>query len=986
MSFASHQQLLRYLIITIGCFSLLMIVTTTSSVAQKYNFINYNVEDGLIQSQVTAFTQDRNNELWIGTFGGLSLFDGSNFLTYNKNRGLPQNHITSVTCDKNGIIWTGTANGISRFDGKQFSTYLLSKRDNENQIRDIKSDKANNIWVLANAHLYKLYKGRFEQEKELDTLTAITLDESGQLWTAQAFQGIFVRKNGKWRKEINHTNNAGLIVRLMLFGPYTGTLYCLTNHGLMVAEKGKLKTPEWMQTLPYKGFPIGVLEDSKGNIWLSMDDGGVWLYHQKNWTHYTYQNGLTDDNVISLFEDVEHNLWIGTNGSGIYRFSGSLFTYYDRSSGLSSPGIMSITQSKKGLLYFAGNKAGLYEVNKQGILRKIKLPEEAGKINSITFDSAGRLWIGISDRSGLWYYDDNHAASFPIPDHIRMNGIIQLYYHDHILWISSQTGLYRLQNNKLERENLPFTIVYASCSIGKDSLLISTLRGAYIYRTDQKHMITQPLLTDATVLSIANDDRYVYIGTDDRGVVIWEKETQTFSTLNQQMGLSCDYVYNLLKDREGNIWVGTGCGIDKISINIHGRHIRSFGKSDGLLGVENNANASFEDREGYLWFGTTRGVFRYNPYIQFISGSIPKVVLQSVQLFSKSISGNTFADSTLPFSELPYEPVFQPRQNHLTFTFKGVFLSNPEKVRYRYQLAGIDRNYTETDQTTVVYPNLPPGKYEFKIWASDADGNWYDNAVSYPFTINMPYYKTLYFRIGLGLLLTGLLLGTVYYRNRRKALRLSWEAELREEEQAKVRQKTAEDFHDEIGNKLTRINLLATIAEKKIQEQPIEVKGILQQIQKNVTSLYNGSKDIIWSLQPHSDYLDEIILKIRENIENMLQDTAIQFEFHQTPTLQTHIKLPIDYSRNLIMIFKEAVNNMIKHAHARTIVLHIKNKGQDHILFELKDDGKGFDINSINKGNGLGNMNNRANRINGLLSYTPCPDGQGTLLSLILKI
>src|SRR5690606_11524413 len=103
-------------------------------------------------------------------------------------------------------------------------------------------------------------------------------------------------------------------------------------------------------------------------------------------------------------------------------------------------------------------------------------------------------------------------------------------------------------------------------------------------------------------------------------------------------------------------------------------------------------------------------------------------------------------------------------------------------------------------QNSVVYPNLPSGNYVLKVWASDADGNFHPNALEYPFTINTPYYQTLYFQLGVGMLLVALILGGVYWQNSRKAARRRWEHKLREEEQARVRQKTAEDFHDEIGN------------------------------------------------------------------------------------------------------------------------------------------------------------------------------------------
>ncbi len=967
------------------CWSLLLLILpVTGSFGQKYNFINLNVENGLVQSQVTTFSQDKNNELLIGTVGGLSVFDGTNFVNYNKSKGLSQNFINALGCDDRHNIWIATNNGLSRFDGKQFSTFYPSKIPEENLIRQLETDAYKNVWALGKkGKLYRFDGHTFRLEKAIDSVTTITLDKSGNLWAASYNDGIFIFKGKEWHKEIAVDAMPGLVLAKLTFGRYSGTLYCYGSHGLLTVENGKFKTPEWVKSFPGKGFLIDMLEDSKGNIWLSLDGGGAWVYNKETWTQYRYLNGLTDDNINAFFEDAEGNVWMGSNGSGIFRYTGSIFTYYDRTSGLPGPSVMSIAQGRQGNIFLASNSYGLYQL-KNGAPGKVNMPGYNSGINSLVTDSMGRLWVG-TEHLGLWYFDGNVAKRFTASLDKGLFGINNFFRAGAVIWIASPAGLFRLEGDKLSLESTLPTAAYALGAINSDSLLIGTIKGAYIYRTDIHKLLPEPFVANSTTLCFESDSRRIYVGTDDKGVLIWDRQTGKWTTINQRAGLTCDYIYSLLRDRNGNIWVGTGCGIDKITFTEKSYHIRSFGKSDGLLGVESNANASFEDREGYLWFGTTKGVFRYNPYVTFAAQQAPKMVLQSVKLFSKDLPKGKYSDSVIPFTGLPWKPVLPPGQNHLSFTFKGIYLSNPEKIRYRYQLVGIDKSFTETDQTTVVYPNLSPGEYLFKVWASDAEGKWYSNAVSYPFIINAPYYTTWYFRLGLGFLLIGLFMGGVYYRNHQKELRRQWEERLREKEQALVRQKTAEDFHDEIGNKLTRINLLATIAEGKLQQPAADVRPILQQIQQNVTSLYNGAKDIIWSLQPDSDYLDEIVFRIRQNTADLIQDTGLQFTYDETPGIGTHIKLPIDYSRNLIMIFKEAVNNTVKHAQARSISLSLKEGEEGTMVLTLQDDGTGFDPQATGKGNGLANISNRANRIGARLEFDSQP-GTGTTLTLYLKV
>jgi signal transduction histidine kinase/ligand-binding sensor domain-containing protein len=965
--------------------SVMLFCVAGTACAQKYNFIPYSVGEGLAQSQPTCFAQNFEGLLFIGSFGGLSQFDGSSFVNYNKSDGMPHNVVLSIASDKNYNLWMATPHGISKFDGRIFKNYYPKGPSQENSASQVVVDGRNSIWALVASQLFRFREDRFIREFQVkDTSICLTTDQSGNLWVFRYPEGIYVWNGQSWHQELDTHTDRQMVIYKMAFGSFSGTLYCITSQGLKIVDKGKLISPEWWKTQSHKSFPTSVLEDSKGNIWVAGNDGGAWAYDKKQWIHYTYENGFSNETVTAFYEDTEGNIWLATNGSGMFRFAGNSFTYYDRGSGFSSPSIMSIAQLPSGDLFFTGSNNGLFRMH-GGKLNAVKLPLNISKINALHCDESGLLWIG-TDFSGLWTFDGRNFKSFPQKKEAPIFGISYIYADSNGMWVTALNGLFRISENHVERALIQHS-VYTVESIGSDSLLIGTVNGAYVYHTDTHSLEQKPLLANATVLCLASDKHNVYIGTDDRGVIVWNRERKKLLALNQDSGLSCNYVYSLLRDRNHNIWVGTGCGIDKITVSGSHFSIKRFGSSEGLQGLENNSNASFEDASGNLWFGTNKGVFRYNPFALPLVGSSPppKVILQSIKLFSRNMESRRYADSLLPFHNIPYNPVFPPNQNNLSFMFKGICLGSADQIRYRYQLVGIDKAFTETNQTTVIYPSLPPGDYIFKVWASDPLGHWHANALTYPFTINTPYYKTWYFRIGCTLLLLGLLLGAVYWRNKMKSARLTWEHRLREEEQDRVRQRTAEDFHDEIGNKLTRINLLTTVAKSKLARTPEEVPSMLNQIQKNVSSLYSGAQDIIWSLQPQSDFLDELIFRIRKNMEDMLQDSAVQFRYQHDGDPVLHIKLPFDYSRNLIMIFKEAVNNLVKHSGARQVRLTTQRTGKEFIFF-LEDDGTGFDPEAVREGNGLKNIRNRADRIKAdLLIERKEPSGMRFRLNLSLQ-
>lgn len=955
---------------------------------QKYNFINYSVENGLLQSQVTCIIQDNDNELWIGTNGGLSRFDGSSFVNYEKSKGLISNFITSLACDTTGNIWIGTTKGLVKYDGLRFHNYFPLGKDQQNLILKVVADRQNNIWVWANdLALYRLQNNRFVKQQNTDTVFDMTLNTSSDLMLATR-TGIQYRANNRWDTlPAASPKGEKVIVVKLLQDNRDNSILCYTNKGLYQLNDGKLVPFNITFPKTNAGGMINtsLFTDSRGDIWMNLNDGGVWQWHDKQWKHFTYKNGLTDDAVTSFYEDREGNVWIGTDGAGLYRYGGSYFTYYDRSNGLMSPSITSIAQSRKNnKVYFTTHDHELYTFNGNGEPEKIKISNNNAEISNLVADSKGAIWMDIVGK-GIGSYDgsslhilpskNNAASRLPISSVLGISG--------QSIWVWKPIkGLLQVENNTIQP--VPLKLNGASClvNIGKDSLLIGSLYNIFLYHTATHQFDT--LYRSVNAVCAAADNEKIFVGTDDRGLLYWDKQRHKLHNISMNDGLSSNFIYNILIENGNNIWLGTGRGIDRITFTGATFSIRHFGKSDGLTGVESNTNASLKDNEGFLWFGTTQGLYRFDPKLISSSRYQPVVVIQSVKLFSKDIPAN-IADSIIPYENIPYDPHFAPGQNHITFTFKGIYLSNPEKVKYRYRLIGSEKNYTETQQNSIVFSSLPPGDYVFKVWASDADGHWYSNAASYPFTIKAPFYQTLWFRISAALFLIGILLLIVYLRNRQKAKRIAWEQRLREEEQERVRQKTAEDFHDEIGNKITRINLLTTVAQKKLQgDDKDDIKSLLAQIKQNAGLLYNGSKDIIWSLQPQSDFLDEILLRMQQAANDLIQGTSLNFHYRSVnaENLDMHRKLPIDNSRNLMMIFKEIINNTAKHAGASDIYFTATMSAAG-LMLEWRDDGNGFDTKTESAGNGMNNIRNRAKRIGAYLNLKS-DIGSGTLITLVL--
>ena len=224
-------------------------------------------------------------------------------------------------------------------------------------------------------------------------------------------------------------------------------------------------------------------------------------------------------------------------------------------------------------------------------------------------------------------------------------------------------------------------------------------------------------------------------------------------------------------------------------------------------------------------------------------------------------------------------------------------------------------------------------------------------------------------------MLTVYIILTLNERKRKLRLRIKLE------EQFKIRKQTAEDFHDDLGNKLTRITVLSEVLSSMISKDEIEKRAILTKISKNVVELYIGTRDILWSLNPKNDTLGQLLDHIKDFGNEMFNETAISFNV-DIDTAGRDTKLSLDLSRNILMIFKESIHNALKHANASKVTFSTRlNSGL--LLITLEDDGAGFDTAYAKNGHGINNMYVRAKRIRADLNITS--GKSGTAICLIVN-
>jgi ligand-binding sensor domain-containing protein/signal transduction histidine kinase len=985
-----HTRSTRCLILTVA---LMVFLSAAQAYAQRYPFFNLNVEDGLVQSQATCLAQDRKGNLWIGTLGGLSRYDGKNFTSYTVRKGLLNNAVWALAADSLDNIWVGDQSGLSRFDGKTFVHYTRPQTTTRNISNTQQVQIVNDtVWWRVQGDVYFIAKGKISSFNSLAGPGFITcmLAERSAMWLARdgVLYHFYNDKCDTVKFDTRTESRQPVIYRV--FRDKRGNVWVGASTGLYMVKGAALLPYSADGTQQAISQPIlSVTEDKAGALWLGANSGVINVAAGQP-QYYNKHNGLRDNSFLDMFTDATGNVWMASDGQGVFRFSGTQFTVLDEAMGLPSAQITAIESNKHDSLFLGTYDAGLYLFSSGRISVMPFPPTQVSAVTALCYTSDSRLWIGTRGR-GLWSYQNKRFRLYDAGEYGFPSAFINSLYEDSLkrLWIGFANGGAVMEHGLFKMLPVKNTPVVSFLTIGSDSVLLATgkTKGLLLYSsgaiTDFK---TNTILDSSTIQCFIKKGPGLWMGSSDNGVIRYNMNTHTASVINEGNGLRSDFIYNIIADDEGNIWVGTGFGIHRINANSGLRkepQVTFYGKAHGLSGMESNINSVLKLPDGSIWFGTTNGAVHYQPHTPMVSSSPSSIVLQSVKLTGEATIQPGYYDSIDNWYGIPYHLRLPSRKNNISFTFHAITPGSSEQLLYRYRLEGLETPWSDWSAVnSATYSALPPGKYVFHVQCYTAEGQ-NNPELRYSFEIITPFQKTVWFKL---LLFTScILLGILiqYIVNSAKQRRLLLVAKLRANEQNKIRAATAEDFHDEIGNKLTRINVLTNVLKNKVTLTPDSEK-ILQQIQDNTAQLYSGTRDILWSLKPSNDTLYEVLVRIRDFGMELFQDTDVIFSFEGIREEWREYRLSMDVSRNLIMIFKEALNNCLKYSGAKKVGIQVLLEN-DALQLKLADDGRGFDKNTVRKGNGINNMEIRAGRLSGQLSIDTAP-GKGTTIVLGLKI
>ena len=964
-----------------------MLVCGQKAAAQKYAFAHYDIEDGLLQSQVNNLSQDNTHRLWIATLGGICRFDGRDYYSLSKANGLPNNFVYITYPDSKGKLWVGTNKGLSSIKDQKIYNYPIPNDVKRTFVVHIAEDRSGSVFALMSSQLYKVNDRQMHRVKIPDSLnysvTCIATDQMGYLCASVMGKGVYKLINNKWELfAAYHGGMQNVYVFKMQFDKFDKQrLFLLTLKKLYIASANSIIPYQNAEIDKEAGPLLSFDQDFNNNYWLGTQRGAYFVKDDKT-IHFTASNGLTNNSVSDIFCDNDRNVWLGTQGSGIYRYEGADHVVYDQSQGINvNQVVMSIGRDSKNniLLGTAGNGIMQYNNGKLSQLWQPPLMAGTASVQSLYSDKNKNVWVG-TDRIGIWKYNGSGFNFLKGSDTRSINYITA--DKAGTVWIATPQGCYYYKNDTMNL--LPGNMAFTSAilPVGKDSLLLGTQEGAKLFVN--KTLVAKFRLgavTSSSILCMAEYDGKIFFGTDDSGMFVWDRHYGILKNYTTANGFRANSIYSIVADDKGVLWVGTGRGINRITLKpgTVECNIQQAGISRDLL-VESNQNSVLYDDQ-QVFFGTTKGIIVFNTNIIPMPESAPHVLIQNVKLFTDGSKAplqiNDSFKGTLKL---------KASQNHIVISFQGVYLKKPEDVTYQYRLTGLDDQFCWPVKTNYVdYPSLPPGHYTFEVKALSPGGEVASGVARLKFEVAPHFYQQTWFRLMsvAFLILLGIFLQRQIHRrqvNKRQALE-----QLKRDEKQKLRQQTAEDFHDDLGNKLTRITVLTDVLNTKLGDDKTDQKNLVEQIQQNAAALYNGTKDILWALDPKSDNLYETLMHIKETGIEMFQDVNIDFSFDGISENYSEIKLPMEYSRNITMIFKELLTNVLKHADAHNVALCLEQPDKNHLVIKIVDDGKGYDEQKARRGHGLVNIKSRAGRIGAKFSIANSKD-KGTVAELHVKL
>jgi len=1012
----------------------------TRPVSDDYFIKTWDTEENLSGSTVTAITQTPDGYLWVGTYEGLTRFDGVSSVTFDSlnTPALSHSRIQGLYLDARGTLWINTYRGglTSYQDGvfrrewpdQAFSDYHTTMVSSTRaqvtfvtQFGDVLQrslpgtnwttmphpviarpifqcvDRHGTLWFLSrDGRILRVLGGRFEELPNDGGLagkrvTTLASDPVGNIWAGA--EDEIALWDGQHFEDMTPTNLASgeKLEPETIFPTSSGALWILANDRLReeIGRRWVAEAVDWRGLLgSASARAMGAHEDQAGGVWFNHYGNGVfYISPDGRFQRFTANDGLPSNRVGAWFQDRDDGIWMGMDRGGLVRLSQRRFQVIGPREGLPEWPALSVCQDTNNTVWIGTSGGGL-SCYKDGTLNSYTVGSAVSEnfVFSIFPQNNGSLWLSAGDGEDLFQFHNNQMQRSPWGVHGVKSLLVDQAGR---LWAGTKlnVGWYTATNRQIFglNEGVNESPV-RTLAEGPDGAVWAGSDDGTLYRCGVTNV--QAFRPDDALGSrpiwclLADPDGTIWAGTF-RGGLLRFKDGK-FTRFTTKQGLP-DVITQILEDQLGRLWLGTHQGIccidesaleacaegkaDTVDVIRHLTGLPTLECSDGYQPSCWNAS------DGKLWFTTAKGAISVDPAEMTSYSLPPPVVIENLLVDgqSTSLAGG--------------QVIIPPGHEQYEFHFTAVNFDAPDQSRFRYRIDGLDKDWVEADTRRIAnYGHLPPNRYHFQVIACNSDGVWNRVGASVDFTVLPYFYQTRWFLIFVSVLVLSsvvFVVRAIATRKYRQALARLAQQHAIERDRARI----AKDIHDDIGAGLTQITLLSELGRR----EPDHASAQLGRISDAARDMTRAMDEIVWAIDPQRDTLASLMDYISAYAEDFLRTAGLRCRMDFPAALPA---MPIDAELryNLFLALKETLNNIVKHAQATEVRLHL-NLDPKSFTLVVQDNGHGFQANGKaaasmdrhNSGLGLSNLKKRLESIGGQCVMQSSP-GEGTRIEMTVNL
>jgi signal transduction histidine kinase/ligand-binding sensor domain-containing protein len=870
-----------------------------------------------------------------------------------------------------------------------------------------------------------------------DSISSIFQDSRGRLWIGtNKGLNLYMPSSGGFRHYSSTSADSNTLSHdrvTDIAEDKQGDLWIGTAKGLnrLDAEAGKfvryLKIPGNANSPVTDGIN-DLLLDNGGFLWIATSSGLDRYDPTANQFRHFHASPLVQDSlsvnvVFTIFQDREGVLWFGTWGGGVSKYdqSQNQFAFYsndpDQPDSLSSGGIFPIFVDPDGIAWLGAFGQGLqrFDPATGQVKHYINDPEDPGSLDSdnvwsILRDRQGTLWLGTN--GGLVQFDEQ-AGRFiqhPVgkPDGETPDGNAVMAIHEDLagrLWLATSQGLYQYDrrseqfkgySDPTDKERKTPLSIDGIAEDSAGNLWIST-EGSGLYYFDVAKSSFRRFTREAEVAKGLSDNiilwtyvdphDVVWIATAGNGVDKYDPGTGTFTAYTEQQGLANNFVYCILPDDDGYLWMTTNHGVSRL--DPRRETFQNYTVEDGLQSNEFNSFACARGPDGSLYVGGINGFNRFHPKDLKTTEYQPPIVLTT---FAR---GGAAEPADIAPSGLQDVTLKAPH-NGFEFEFSSLSFSQPQRTRYAYLLEGFDADWNELGaQRDGRYTNLPGGEYSLRLRASNRDGSWVESASPLHVTVIPPFWQTSWFA-GLSVLLIAAAVFGIYRLRVQtvEAQKAQLERQVQERtlEIEKLFEQTKELAIIEERNRLAR-ELHDSAKQKAFAAlaQLGTASGLIKQNVAAAQAHVSEAENLVY------DVIQELTFLIQEMYPLALQEKGLAavvreyaFEWESRTDIRVSLqiendcRLPLQIEQALYRILQEAMANIARHSQASQAEVCVLYEAEC-VTLTVSDNGRGFDRSQKPKGMGLRSIRERAESVGGEALIKSAP-GSGTRVEIRIML